>query len=154
MSLPSIQHLLWALPVCLAVHVTEEFGYPGGFVSWMQRHNARRVKGTRYYVSLNAGGILAGCLLALTVSGAIGFAAFFWYVAFLATNGLSHVIAAAQAKRYCPGSVTGVLLFWPLLIASAMRLLADGLSNWPTLALTAASGLAVGLLFLPVHGRR
>ena len=154
MQLPSIQFLLWALPLFICIHVVEEFGYPGGFVRWMKSHNARRIKGTFYYVAVNAAAILAGFILALTASGTIAYVAFFWFAAFLATNGLSHVIASAQEKTYCPGSVTGVFLFWPLLIASWLRLSSDGLINSQSLTLNAASGFIVAYFFFSVHRRR
>jgi hypothetical protein len=40
---------LWALPIALTLHVIEEFAFPGGFVRWIEVHNYRRLKTTRYY---------------------------------------------------------------------------------------------------------
>ena len=153
MQVPSIQFLLWALPIALFIHVIEEFGYPGGFIRWMRNYNARRLKGKLYYVLINAAAILAGVLLAMSPAGTITYTAFFWFAAFLATNGLSHLIAAVQQRTYCPGSVTGIVLFWPLLLAGSMRISQDNLVKWQSLSINAVSAFVVAYFFFSVHRR-
>ena len=154
MNLIRIQSLLWALPLFTALHVTEEFAYPGGFIKWMAIHNSQRLKRTWYYVAINAFAIVLGSVIALTANGIVGYCVFVWFAAFLATNALSHTIASVQVRAYCPGSVTGVLLFIPLLVASSWRILADDLINWQSWFLNCLSAFIVGFYFITVHRRR
>lgn len=153
MDLVSLQLLLWALPVFLSIHVVEEFGYPGGFIQWMAAHNPRRIKSTWYYIAINSAGIVVGILIALTAKDAVGYCIFVFTVTFMATNGLSHLIAAIQEKRYCPGCVTGPLLFMPLAVVSYWKFLTDNLMNWQSLVINAFLGFIVGFVVLTVHQR-
>lgn len=153
MNLTSIQSLLWALPLFIALHVTEEFAFPGGFIKWIAAHNSQRLKHTWYYVAINGIAILAGVVIALTASGVVGYCVFIWLVTFMATNALSHVIASAQVRAYCPGSVTGTVLFLPLLMMSTWRVLTDSLINWQSWLLNGLSAFVVGYFFITVHRR-
>ena len=151
MNIINLQLLLWALPLFMCIHVFEEFAFPGGFIPWIAAQHARRLKKTSYYVAVNAAGIVAASILALGNLTAFGYCVFIWLVTFMATNGLSHAIASIQAKKYCPGMVTGVLLFFPLLAASCWKLLSDGLINWQSVALNGVSAFVVGFFFIKVH---
>ncbi len=153
MNLTSLQSLLWALPLFTCLHVIEEFAYPGGFIQWMAAHNPRRLKRTWYYLVINAFAIIAGVVIAFTAANVVGYCAFIWFVTFLATNALSHLVASSQNRAYCPGSVTGTLLFFPLLLASYWRFLTDNVINWQSLALNAVSAFVVGYFFITVHRR-
>lgn len=154
MILTEIQTFLWGLPLFTALHVVEEFAYPGGFVKWMAVHNSTRLKQTWYYVAINAFAILGGACIALIANGVVGYCVFIWFVTFMAANGLSHIIASVQAGKYCPGSVTGILLFLPLFAASSWKFLAEGLINWQSWLLNAFSAIVVGYFFITVHSRR
>ena len=153
MNITSIQSLFWALPIFTSIHVIEEFAYPGGFIRWIAKHNWQRLKPTWYYVAINAFAISAGVVLVFTAHDVVGYCIYIWFVAFMATNGLSHIIAAVQARAYCPGSLTGLLLFIPLLGVSSWRVLADDLINWQSLLLNALSAFVVGYFIITVHRR-
>ena len=150
----SLQSLLWALPAFLCIHVVEEFCYPGGFIQWMAAFNPRRIKSTRYYIAINTVGIVVGIIIALTAKDIIGYCVYVFLVTFMATNGLSHLIAAIQERAYCPGCVSGPLLFIPLAIVSYWKFTTDNLINWQSLVLNAILGFVVGFLAFTVHRRR
>jgi hypothetical protein len=152
MNPTNLQLILWALPLFMFIHVIEEFGFPGGFIQWMATHNTERLHHTVYYVAINAIGILAGVIAAVAAPNIVALCAHIWLVTYMATNSLSHIIASLQTRRYCPGTVTG-LLFIPLLVASSWMLLSVNVVNWESLGVNVISAFAVGYFFITVHRR-
>jgi hypothetical protein len=136
------------------MHVIEEFGFPGGFIQWIELHKPRRLKSKVYYVAVNAGAIVGGIIIALTAKEARGFCVYLTVVAFMAGNAVSHIRASVQSHKYCPGSVTGGLLFLPMLVVSSWILLANDLVNWESAAVYVASGAFVSVFFFSVDVRR
>jgi hypothetical protein len=153
MTQSHLQLVLWALPLFLCIHVFEEFAYPGGFIQWMATHNSRRLKSPSYYIVINAAAILLGAIVAAIPPTTIGYCLHIWLVTFMATNGLSHAIASVQAQRYSPGTVTGSILFFPLLAISSWILVTGHLINWQSWGANVMSALAVGYFFITVHRR-
>ncbi len=149
-----VRILLWALPVSVCLHVFEEFAFPGGFIQYIELHKPRRLKSNFYYVAVNAAAIVAGVLIALAAKETIGFCAFFWFVAFMAGNAVSHIRASVQSHTYCPGSVTGGLLFLPMFAVSSWVLLDNHFINWQSAVLVLASAVFVSLFLYPVDVRQ
>jgi len=151
MNPANLKLFLWALPLFMCIHVFEEFAFPGGFIRWMASQNSKRLHKTYYYVAINGIGIFLGAITALTATNVVGYCLFIWLVTYMATNGLSHAIASVQARRYCPGTVTGIFLFVPLLLVSYWVFATQDLVNWQSLVLNAISAFVVGYFFITVH---
>lgn len=153
MSSTGIRIFLWALPFALSAHVTEEFAFPGGFVRWIELYNHRRLKGTRYYVVLNGAAIIGSIANALLAKDSVGYWLYLYTVALLAGNAVSHLRAAFQQKKYCPGSVTGGLLLIPLLLLSSWQFITKVVIGWPFAVLGIGMGLLAGFYVFPVDAR-
>ena len=151
MNPTNLRLLLWALPLFMCIHVFEEFVIPGGFIRWMANQNSRRLHKSAYYVAINGIGILLAAITAFTATNVVGYCLFIWLVTYMATNGLSHAIASVQTRRYCPGTVTGIFLFVPLLFVSYWEFFSVDLVNWQSMVLNAVSAFVVGYFFITVH---
>lgn len=148
-----IDTLLWAFPIVLGLHVTEEFALPGGFIHWIELYNPGRLRSTRYYYLINAAAIVGSIAIALLAGGPAGYWLYLYSVALMAGNAVSHLRAALQQKRYCPGSVTGGLLLIPLLLLSSWQFIAKAVVGWPFAALGIGMGVFVGFFVFPVDAR-
>lgn len=98
----------WLL-VAAVLHLIEEYVYPGGFLRWL-RMAVGVAPSVAEAVVLNAlflGLVTAplfGASLLLSVS----------VPSLLLANGALHVLGTIVTKRYSPGVITSVLLFFPL----------------------------------------
>ena len=146
--------LLWFLPLALALHVVEEFAFPGGLKRWITTYKPRKPKGNMYYVVINALGILYTLLIALSARDALGFSAYVAFAATMATNAVSHIRATIQNNEYCPGVISGTLCFLPLLPISAWYLLATGRLDWLSTVLNVAIGAFLGFVLFGVDVRK
>ena len=106
----------WLPLIAVALHLGEEFVWPGGFAQWY-----------RWYLLDIAPSITTGFLVRINalfvamaiIAGALGFSAYgvaLWLVvaSIAAANGVFHLWAVMKTKRYSPGVVTGVLVYLPL----------------------------------------
>jgi hypothetical protein len=118
MSDPNILILLWTLPIALSLHVFEEFAFPGGFARWIRACSPRKAKSSLYYFLVNAAGILAAIIIALTASGIYGYRLYLYCAALMGGNAATHLRGTFQAKKYCPGTVSSGLLLLPLCLVS------------------------------------
>ncbi len=106
-------------PLSYLLHCTEEFAFPGGFISWY--HNWRPSLGKQkpsYYWRVN---VIA--FIIVTITG--GFALFtkgnnsalVISTSFLAYNTIfTHIVGAIKTRTYSPGMLTGILLYLPICI--------------------------------------
>jgi hypothetical protein len=107
---------LSGLLAAAVLHLIEEYVYPGGFLRWVQSavgfapNAAEAVVINALFVGLVATPLFsAGPVLSLSVP------------ALLLTNGAMHVIGTIATKRYSPGVITSVLLFFPLGVYAISR---------------------------------
>jgi hypothetical protein len=112
----------WAPLVAAALHIVEEFVYPGGFARWDRayRPDISASITSRFHVVIN--GLLP--LLCAQVwelgwvdtTGARAVAGTAWLVvaALLFSNAVFHVVGSIQTKSRSPGVVTSVLIYVPL----------------------------------------
>jgi hypothetical protein len=143
-----LRRLSIALPVVFAFHVFEE---APGFVSWFNSLVTPNIS-QRLFLLVNAAAFAITLLVALTVvvsphpaSGLLGVA---WVGFLMLANGLFHIVATVVHGRYCPGAVTGALLYLPvsaLFIGAVVRDL-----GVPPLA--AAAVALLGGVPMYVHG--
>lgn len=150
----NISILLWLLPIALTLHVTEEFFFPGGFREWIRACKPRRLMSNRYYVIINAVAIIATVIIALVARGIVGYMMYLYAVALMVGNAATHIRGTLQTKRYCPGSVTGGLLFLPLLLISCSYFVWSGALGWPLAVLWTTAGLGVGAYLFGVDIRK
>ena len=98
------------------LHVTEEYGYPGGFLKWAKKFIPRiadritirmAVIVNGLFIILCAGGVVFGGrhpMFALSIAGLI------------LVNGIIHVLSSIVTKSYSPGLITSLVLYIPLSI--------------------------------------
>ena len=98
------------------LHVTEEYGYPGGFLKWAKKFIPRIADRITIRMAVIVNGIFlllcfAGVLLggmypmfALSIAGLI------------LVNGIIHVLSSIVTKSYSPGLITSLVLYIPLSI--------------------------------------
>jgi hypothetical protein len=123
-----MEWLRWSLMVAAALHIFEEFAYPGGFVPWYRRYlpdNAARL--TRgYLIGINAL-LVYGCFGA----GYLGFtnrgiALWLTMASFVFFNALFHIAGAITTQSYSPGIVTAIALYMPLSILGYVKFVGTG----------------------------
>jgi hypothetical protein len=122
-------HLLTlVLPVCIMLHVTEEFLFPGGFSEWYQEWIPSKTGGvpTGYLVWINT--LMIGvCVLPVWLGDAPRAVSIWYTVTTIAgINACFHIIGVFKLKKYSPGVITGTLLYLPLFVFSSVTLLGSG----------------------------
>ena len=146
--------LLWAFPIAVSFHVFEEFAFPGGLIQWIQLRKPRRAKGNMYYVLVNAATIVIGVVIALGASGVICYDLFLNFVALMGGNALSHIRASMKSQKYCPGTVTCVLVLFPLSVVSFWFFVYTGRVDVLSAILNACLGGFVGFYLFSVDARK
>ena len=116
------------LPVCVMLHVTEEFLFPGGFIEWYQELVPSKAAGVRpgYLVWINT--LMIGVCVFPVAFGETPHGIGVWYTvtAIAGINACFHIIGVFKLKKYSPGVVTGVLLYLPLSVYGTWYLLSSG----------------------------
>lgn len=110
--------LAWTPLVVAALHMCEEFVFPGGFIAWDKdyRPDIRKSVNIRFLVIIN------GLLLVLCYdAGALRSSSWgipVWLIAtgLLFANAIWHVVGLFKTRKYSPGVVTGIALYIPLTI--------------------------------------
>ena len=109
----------WLPLAAVALHLVEEFVWPGGFADWYRAYRpARAVSVTTAFLWwINA--VLVALAIAPVVLGATRQGIALWLVVASvgAANGAFHLWATLAWRRYSPGLVTGVLVYVPLALA-------------------------------------
>jgi len=106
--------IFWALVGAAAIHMVEEFVYPGEFLDWMRDFRPEFASSVtvRFAVIINAlffllcvaGAIVASRSPVLSLSVA----------SLLFLNALMHMVGVVKAREYVPGVISGVVLYLPL----------------------------------------
>lgn len=142
-----VRTLALALPVIFALHVLEE---APRFVTWFNSRVTPPIsQGTFLNVNAIAFVITLGVALALFASrglleGLVGAA---WVSFLMLANGLFHLVATIAHGAYCPGVVTGVLLYLPFALLFTRAVARE--TRAPGLVLVAALAGAVPMV---LHG--
>ena len=142
--------IVFLLPIAFGLHVTEEFIFPGGFISWDNRFRPQYTDTPgSFYVKVNAIPGIASVLVSL---GAFDYAGKYspfgirgWlaFLTFMAWNTIFHVRGAVHTKSYSPGMLTGLLLFIPLTIVSYIHFKNCGVLDNLSVVLCVAVALAI-----------
>jgi len=110
----TLRALAPALPLVFILHVVEEAPL---FVTWFNSMVAPPIsQGTFLAVNATALVITLGVALAISASRepAAGLVGVAWVGFLMLANGIFHIVATVAHDRYCPGVVTGTLLYLPL----------------------------------------
>jgi hypothetical protein len=112
----SLRFIALALPAVFVLHVVEE---APSFVAWFNDLVTPPIT-ERMFLSVNATAFAITLAVALAVAAsrepAAGLLGAAWVGFLMLANGLFHVVATVAHHRYCPGVVTGTLLYLPLSI--------------------------------------
>ena len=155
--------LVFLFPIAFGLHVTEEFVFPGGFISWDNVFRPKYVDTPgSFYVKVN---VIPGVASVLAALGAFDYAgkySFFgirsWlaFLSFMTWNAFFHVRGAAHTRSYSPGMITGVFLLVPLTIVSYVHFWNAGVIDSVSMALCVAVALTIQpiLHFIKAHGQK
>ena len=154
------EHWLWWAPLAAAaLHIVEEFLYPGGFAAWDReyRPSIRNSITPRMHLVVNAM-LLAGCAtvglagmpggvlpvggygLRSAIPGALAVPGWLMLAALLFSNAVFHVIGTVETRRISPGVRTGVLLYVPLAVFGYWHFMNVGRASVLTAGLSALLG--------------
>ena len=143
----TFQHAVLLFPLATLAHVVEEWP---GFPRWARRF-ASPAYSDRQYVATHALTVvtaLAAAILAsrvprpvvLFLAFALVFApAGLW-------NGVFHAAASLASGSFCPGAITGLVLYAPLVVLLAVLAQRDALLSPASLAAAFSIGLALHVL--------
>ena len=155
MSLPA-PSLYWLPLGAVALHLVEEFAWPGGFADWYRRYRpegARSVT-TRFLFWINA--LLVAMALLVGVLGPRPQGVALWLVvaSIGAANGEFHLWAAARTRAYSPGVVTGLVVYVPLAVYGFAHFARSGPASAGTMLQALLMGPAYHLFAAWNHRRR
>ena len=151
--------LWWAPLGSAALHIGEEFVYPGGFAAWDRKYrpSIRRSITTRLHVVVNALLLLAGLTVAIAgmpgaaigvgglrfrslLPASLAVAGWLSLAALLFSNAVFHLVGSWRTKRWSPGVRTGVLLYMPMALVGYWTFLHTGQVSLATAGAAALLG--------------
>lgn len=113
-------YIFWAPLVAAALHIFEEFVFPGGFKKWYIKYKPHIIKSvsTRFLVLINAGLVILCYDIGALKENSASLSVILWLVvmALLAANGVWHLNAVWKSKSYSPGVATGTIIYIPLAV--------------------------------------
>jgi hypothetical protein len=126
----------------VALHIIEEFVFPGGFADWDRRYRpaVRSSITPGFHLVVNAVLVLVCLVLGFVGPSPRGVAAWLTIAALLLTNAIFHVLGTYQTRTYSPGLVTGVILYVPLAVYGFTYFLRTGQASTGTALVALAIG--------------
>ena len=127
LSAVTLQGAMWLFPVGFALHVREEWPR---FPTWAQRY-ASAAFTRRQYVAIHLTGLLAAVLVPilwrLFPRPAVAFPLFaFVLIPSMGWNAVFNAGATVVSRTYCPGLITALALYLPLLSALSCLAIREG----------------------------
>ena len=148
--------LSWLPLIAVALHLVEEFAWPGGFGDWYRWYRPERAASVTpaFLVWINV--VLVAMALAAGLLGRRPYGIALWLVvaSIGAANGAFHLWATLGRWRYSPGVVTGVLVYLPLAAWGFWHFATRGWATTGMLAQAAVIGPAYHLYAAWNHRRR
>jgi len=122
--------LNWSLAIAAAIHISEEFAFPGGFKTWYLTYKpeiARSVS-NRFLVFINTVLMVFSITVALAMyfPNGNGVAAWLTLAALLFSNAIFHIVGAVRTRQYSPGMISGIVLYIPLAIYGFLHFVRSG----------------------------
>ena len=133
----------WLPAIAGALHVTEEFYWPGGFSEWFREYRSENQRSfTRgFAIAVNGVMLLAGVALGwMGPDWPRALSLWLILVAILGANAFLHLIGSWRTRRYVPGLVTGMLVNLPLCLWGYAHFIGNGEASLSM----AATSLALG----------
>lgn len=156
MPSPSFPLVSWLPLMAVALHLVEEFAWPGGFADWYRAYRPERAASvtTAFLVWINA--VLVVLALAAALLGRRPYGVALWLVvaSIGAANGAFHLWATLRKRRYSPGVATGLLVYLPLAVWGFWHFAASGLATTSMLVQAAVIGPAYHFYAAWNHRRR
>ena len=121
--------IYWLLPIFMSLHITEEFGFPGGFKKWYQDYkpDLKASMTDSYFFWVNAILLIAAIMMGITTDGGFwGLRGWLVFTASLGFNAIFHIVGAIKTKKYSPGLVTSALLYLPLTVGGFTYFISNG----------------------------
>ena len=152
-----VRRLSLALPIVFAVHVLEE---APSFVSWFNSLVSPPITERLFFsVNITAFALTVGVafLVVAAPEPVPAILAVAWVGFLMLANGLFHLVATVAHARYCPGVVTGILLYLPfglLFMRSVVRELRVQPSVVVAAALVGATPMLVHAYLIVFRGSR
>jgi len=144
----TLRKLVLAAPFVFILHVLEE---APGFVAWFNSLVPRGIA-QDLFLTVNAVALTITVLIALLVvaapNAASGLILAAWVGFLMLANGLFHLVGTIAHARYCPGVITGTVLYIPFGILLLRWIIRD-LDLRPLLVLGTA---ALGAVPMLAHG--
>lgn len=146
----------WMPLVAVALHLIEEFVWPGGFAEWYRWYRPERAASvtTGFLVRINA--LLVVLALIPGMRGFTMYGVAFWLVvaSIAAANGGFHIWATVARRRYSPGVITGSIVYLPLAVFGFWYFWQRGLARPEVLIQAAVIGPAYNVYSAWNHRRR
>ena len=144
----AIRKLVLVAPVLFILHVVEE---APGFVAWFNSLVPRGITQNTFF-AVNAVAftitILVVLLVEVSPAPASGLLLAAWIGFLMPANSVLHIVGTIAHTRYCPGVVTGTLLYLPYGVLLLRRIGQD--LRVPSVAVLGVA--ALGALPMLVHG--
>ena len=148
--------LFWWPLLAAALHIWEEFVFPGGFADWDRGYRAAYKASITPRLHLFMNALLLFACLSVGSAGPTrsGVAGWLTLSALLASNAIFHLVGAVQSRSYSPGMVTGLLLYFPMTVYGYTHFLSTGQASKGTASVAAAIGGSYHLWSSLAHARR
>jgi len=135
-----VHRIYWMMAIASWLHLFEEFVFPGGFLGWIRTWFPSARLTVADAVVINA--LFVGFVALPLVSNVSATPIVALSIpAILVINAFLHAGGTIATRRYSPGVVTAVLLYWPI-GGYAMYAMAR---SWNLTGATVAKGLLLGV---------
>jgi hypothetical protein len=144
----TLRRLVLIAPLLFVVHVAEE---APGFVEWFNSLVPRGIT-LRLFLTVNGVALAITLVVVLFAAASPGVASALtltaWIGFLMLANGLFHVVGTLAHLRYCPGVITGSLLYLPYGALLLRQIVRDRLLPLPV----ALGATALGATPMLIHG--
>jgi hypothetical protein len=129
-----------------AVHIFEEYVYPGGFPDGLKNllPRATHLFTPRFHLAVN--GLFLLLCLSSALIGKANLVLSLSVFSLVFANAVLHIRGAIVTKRYYPGVISGVLIYIPLAIYAYSMFLVSGQLTW----LQGGLSVLLGALYMAV----
>ena len=149
--------LFWLPAICVGLHITEEFFWPGGFSAWFRGYRPENESSFTPHFAFWMNALLVAATIVIGTIGPTwsrGVSLWLTVVAILGGNALLHLRGTWRTRSYSPGAVTGTLLYLPLCIGGYWHFIANGMATLQMAMVTFIVGASYDFWSMMNHRRR
>ena len=136
------------MPAAAALHVVEEYVYPGGFLDVMRETSPKYGRHATPLFAVVINGLFVFLCLLAAVFGTRRRLFGLSVLSLLLLNSFAHVAGTVARRRYNPGIATALLLYVPIAVRGYRKALASGECGPRDIALSLA--IAAGYYAVPL----